>query len=322
MTAQNLSANLTLQSSIEAEIISARVLVNTFEDTDLSISTTNRYQFEQLLETIQKVEQLDFKEKNTLAQDIYSVLDPIRRNLSLKNKRIYYERLHFQISQEEALWKKNALITALLASIIFAIWLSINTAIFLMLPPSLYLLGFEIILTLNLFLIKGLRNEDEKKDSIETLIFYNHVELHKQIAWQLNLISLKFYNPAYDLDKRTKENIKRIIELIANIFFIDNPSDAFKAAKNLSNYKAYLAQILAYILTDPEIKQKLWLFNTFIGRFLISQILNRIILTEEEKTEFIPILEFFAHKMGLDYENLQNIFQNKKWGELFNLIFI
>lgn len=315
---------ISFSATYNAELIACRSFFQRFDKCDLKFSETEIPEgLEKLKNKVLNLnsEKLLCKEKIQLVQDIRSILDPVRKKLETEQKRIYYLDLKKCIKKETEQWKKNAISITVITSVFFFIWLYLNCLVLITFPPSWLLLGFEAVLLLNLFIIKGLASPTETKDSVGTILFYNYTEPHKQTALELERLTAKFYKTDSNLDAKSKQIVDLLIKLIANILSFKTPKEAYTAAQNIFNYKKYFAQILTYILTDPKIKPRLWLFNTFLVRFSLSRFFNRIELTEEEKAELMPILEYFAADMGIDPVKLKKLFEEKRWNTLFDMVF-
>ena len=317
------------QVNLQAEIIAARVFLDHFGDTVNIAGDPNSC--DTLRDQISKAEiSLIFEEKTRDLQAIKEALKNPRKELSLADKQIYYLQLQSRIKNEEAKWKKNAIIIALFCAVFFAGWIYLNTLLFLCLPPAFFFLGFQIILTLNLFLIKGLKTANVHKDSLETELFYNHVTLYKEIALALKQLSVQYYNPSADLDDKIKNNTTKLLAIIADLLrFPQNPAEAFQIGQHVLNHKRSLAQIFIAIFHDPENKNYLWIFKKFIPRLALAQLLNLMSIEDEDKVKeqenkayFLALLQNFAQETGHNFENLKVLFENKHWYKLFDTLLL
>ena len=316
------------RANLHAEVIAANVFLDHFgtlinREMQSDVCSAFRTQI------FQVESNPDFQEQTRLLQGITTALDYHRKKLTLEDKQIYYLQLNTCLKNEEAKWKKNAFIIALFCTIFFAGWIYLNTLLFLYLPPAFFLLGFQIILTLNLLLFKGLQTATAHKDSLETELFYNHVTIYKEITLALKEISLQYYNPAANLDEKIKRNTHRLLEIIADLIKPQNPTEVLNMGQHVFDHKRLLAQIFVAIFHDPDNAGYLWIFNNPILRFALAQILNRISLEDEDKvkeqenkTYLLAILQNFAQATGHRLEYLQTLFTEKRWYELFDILLL
>ncbi len=315
-------------SNAQAELIAANVFLDHFGYT--SNNVRDRNSCDTLRTQISEAERsLNFEEKNRTVQAIKEILDNHRQELSLPDKQIYYLQLQSCIKNEEAKWKKNAVIIALFCAVFFAAWIYLNAFLFLYLPPTFFLLGFQIILTLNLLLIKGLKTANVYKDSLETELFYNHVTIYKEIALALKQIAVEYYHPASDLDEKTKINLRKLLEIVADIMRPQNTTEIIHITQNIWNHRRYLARILAFLLNDPEARSYLWIFDYSMTRRALALLLNRVSLKDEDpvkeqenKADLLAILQDFAEVTGNNPQHLQTLFENKRWHELFDILLL
>ena len=169
----------------KAKYLVIKTAIQTFDRPNSVIDSGD---IDKLKQDFNQIQREKFTIINDCLRQIKEIFNRLEEKPRMTEKHSFCHNLELCMRKKDAKWKKNAAIIALVCTIFFVTWISLNAWAILALPTSFFPIGFQIILILNFFLVKGLKNATNTEESSkewEIELIDKHVIYYKEIVFVL-----------------------------------------------------------------------------------------------------------------------------------------